>query len=249
MRIILLGTGFAVPSKERVQSGVLIGTKENLMLFDCGSGVLGNLACAGYSPRDVEHVFFTHHHLDHDIDFFPLLKARLILGKTRLSAYGPKGTKKWTDALFDAYPYLKGRFDLKIRELIEGEKVQIGNDSVTCASVLHAEGSIAYRVDSGSSIVYSGDTEPCEGVKTLLKGGVDMLIHECSVLDSSEHSEGHTTPSALSKFLKNMQVKTLVLTHFSPEISGNEKEVLKILKERFTGKIIIGKDLLSLELP
>jgi len=104
MRIVLLGTGYAVPSQKRVQSGVLIETGENLILVDCGSGVLGNLTKAGYSPTDITHIFFTHHHLDHDIDFFPILKARLLLGKTEARVYGPEGTEKWTNALFEAYP-------------------------------------------------------------------------------------------------------------------------------------------------
>lgn len=246
MRIVLLGTGYAVPSQKRVQSGVLIETGENLILVDCGSGVLGNLTKAGYSPTDITHIFFTHHHLDHDIDFFPILKARLLLGETEATAYGPEGTEKWINALFEAYPYLKGRFDLKVKELKDGETLTIGNDRVRCASVCHAN-SIAYRIDSKSSVVYSGDTEPCAGVKTLLGDGADVLIHECSVIDS--YIEGHTTPKSLGEFLKDVQVKTLVLTHFSSEISGREGEIVEILKQYFAGEIVIGEDLLSVEVP
>lgn len=247
MRIVLLGTGYAVPSQKRVQSGVLIATGENLILADCGSGVLGNLTKAGYSPADITHIFFTHHHLDHDIDFFPILKARLLLGKTEVRAYGPEGTEKWINALFEAYPYLEGRFDLEVKELEDGETLAIGNDRVMCASTCHAN-SIAYRINSKSSVVYSGDTEPCAGVKTLLGSGTDVLIHECSVLDSS-NSEGHTTPRSLGEFLKGAPVKTLVLTHFPSEISGHEEEIVGILKQCFAGEIVIGEDLLSLEVP
>ncbi len=249
MRIVLLGTGFAVPSRKRVQSGVLIETAENKILLDCGSGVLGNLSKAGYNPTDVTHIFFTHHHLDHDIDFFPLLKARLILGQSKLSVYGPEGTEKWIDALFGAYPYLEGRLDLEVEELKDGEAVNIGDDRVTCASACHGPDSIAYRVDSASSVVYSGDTEPCGGGRTLIGDGTDVLIHECSVLDDSEHREGHTTPTALGEFLKDARVKTLILTHFSSEIPGHEEEIVEILKQYFTGEIVIGEDLLSLEVP
>ncbi len=246
MRIVLLGTGYAVPSEKRVQSGVLIATGEHLILADCGSGVLGNLTKAGYSPADITHIFFTHHHLDHDIDFFPILKARLILGKTEARVYGPEGTEKWINALFGAYPYLEGRFDLEVKELEDGETLAIGDDRVTCASACHSN-SIAYRIDSSSSVVYSGDTEPCAGVKMLIGSGADVLIHECSVLDS--YIEGHTTPESLGEFLKDAPVKTLVLTHFSSEISGHEEEILGIIKQRFTGEIVIGEDLLSLEVP
>ncbi|MEE8402336.1 MAG: MBL fold metallo-hydrolase, partial [Candidatus Hydrothermarchaeaceae archaeon] len=167
----------------------------------------------------------------------------------KANVYGPEGTKKWIDALFEAYPYLEGKLDLEVKELKDGETVALGSDTITCASTFHSPDSIAYRIDSASSVVYSGDTEPCGGMKTLLGSGTDVLIHECSVLDSSEHREGHTTPTALGEFLKNAPVKTLVLTHFSSEIPGHEGEIVEILKRYFTGKIVIGEDLLSLKAP
>ncbi|MFV2041558.1 MAG: MBL fold metallo-hydrolase, partial [Candidatus Hydrothermarchaeales archaeon] len=172
-----------------------------------------------------------------------------ILGNAEARVYGPKGTRKWVDALFLAYPYLEEKLKLEVKELEDGETVAVGDDRVTCASVCHAPNSIAYRVDSENSIVYSGDTEPCAGVKTLISDEVDILIHECTVLDFSEHRAGHTTPTALGKFLKDMQVNTLVLTHISPEISDHEQEIVKILKQYFTGEITVGKDLLSLKIP
>lgn len=248
MKIVLLGTGFAVPSKERVQSGILIETGENRILMDCGSGVLGNLAKAGYSPADITHVLFTHHHLDHDIDFLPLLKARLLFDKTGMKVYGPEGTEKWADALLGAYPYLEGRFELGIKELRDGEVLNIGSDRVECAAVSHPNGGIAYRIESGASVVYSGDTEPCAGVKALIGDGTDILIHECSVPDSSD-IEGHTTPGSLGRFLEGAPVNKLVLTHLSPEVSLMEKEVVETIKRYFAGEIIVGEDLMSLEVP
>lgn len=248
MKIVLLGTGFAVPSKERVQSGVLIETEEHRILIDCGSGTLGNLAKAGYAPTDITHVFFTHHHLDHDMDFLPLLKARMILGNVGMKAYGPEGTKKWAGALLGAYPYLEGRFELEIKELGDGDALDIGNDGIACASVSHPNDGVAYRIESGASVVYSGDTEPCAGVRTLIGDGADLLIHECSVPDSLA-VEGHTTPSSLGEFLEGAQVGTLVLTHLSPEIAGAEEEVIETIKRYFSGEVIIGEDLLSLEVP
>ncbi len=247
MRVVLLGTGFAVPSRERVQSGVLVETGGNLILLDCGGGVLGNVAKAGYNATDVTHVFLTHLHLDHNIDLFPLLKARWILEENKAKVYGPEGTKKLIDALFEAYPYLKDRFDLEITELKNGDVVSLGDDRITCASVRHSPESIAYRIESVSFIVYTGDTEPCEGVKTLIGDGIDVLIHECSLFDS--YIEGHTSVKSLGVFLKDEPIKKLVLTHFSSEIHGHEEEIVEIIKRYFSGEIVIGEDLLSLDLP
>ena len=40
MNIILLGTGVAIPQLEKAQSGILVKTPEELILFDCGAGIL-----------------------------------------------------------------------------------------------------------------------------------------------------------------------------------------------------------------
>lgn len=247
MKIVLLGTGFAVPSKDRVQSGILVESEENKILLDCGSGVLGNLAKAGYGATDITHVFFTHLHLDHNIDFLALLKARWILEENKARVFGPVGTKKLIDAFFKAYPYLEDRFELEITELVSGDVFTLGNDRISCASVNHSPESIAYKIESDASVVHAGDTEPCDGVKTLVGGGVDILIHECSLFDSK--IEGHTSAKSLGEFLKDLPVKRLVLTHFSSEIPGHEDEVVEILKRYFSGEIIIGEDLLSMETP
>jgi ribonuclease BN (tRNA processing enzyme) len=243
MRIIFLGTGFAVPSKERVQSGVLIETEKHKILMDCGSGVMGNLARAGYKTTDITHIFFSHHHLDHDIDFFPILKARMLFECPVLNVYGPVGTNEWAKNLFRAYPYLKEKVGLEIKELKEGEKLDFGDFSISCESTLHSPESLAYRIDSDASLIYSGDTEPCDGIKTLIGGGVDILIQECSLFDS--YVEGHTNVKSLEEFLKGLPVKRLVLTHFSSEIIGREDEVVEILKRYFSGEITIGEDLFT----
>ena len=44
MNIILLGTGVAIPQLEKAQSGILVKTPEELVLFDCGAGILGRIA-------------------------------------------------------------------------------------------------------------------------------------------------------------------------------------------------------------
>lgn len=247
MRIVFLGTGFAVPSKERVQSGVLIETKKNKILMDCGGGVLGNLPKAGYSPNDITHVFFSHLHLDHNIDFLPLLKARWILEENTVKLYGPKGSEKLVEALFGAYPYLEDVFELDIKELENGDVFYIEDDRISCGSACHSPESIAYRIESEGSLIYSGDTQPCDGIKTLVGEGVDMLVHECSLFDSK--IEGHTNVKSLGEFMKDLPVERLVLTHFSSEITGREGEVVEILKQYFSGEIVMGEDLLTLEIP
>jgi ribonuclease BN (tRNA processing enzyme) len=244
MHITFLGTGFSVPSAYRVQSGILVETDKHLILFDCGSGILRRLFQSGYSPLRISYVFFTHLHLDHNMDYLPLIKACYLMGKHETRIFGPKGTENWFKNLLRAYPYLKGRFKIELRELEDNESISLEGDNVKCKEVVHLVPSLAYRLDSsGSSMVYSGDTEPCNGIKKLCKGGVDVLIHECS---SFKRYEGHTTPGQLAEFMKGLKVRKLILTHLSPEIEGKEKEIVEAIN--FKGETIIAKDLMRVKI-
>jgi ribonuclease BN (tRNA processing enzyme) len=248
MRIILLGTGFAIPSPKRAQSGILVETRENLILLDCGSGVLRRLSQSGIEHMKISCIFFTHHHLDHDSDFLPLIKANYLSGRKDMKIFGPMGTREWTNAQLKSYPYLEGRFELEIKELQKNDNATIGRDSVKTMPVKHIKSSLAYRIDSkDSSVVYSGDSEPCKGIRDLIGSGVDLLIHECSVLESSREKKGHTTPEKLGEFIRGLNIKKLVLTHFSPDMEGHEFEIVKIISDRYGGEIVVGEDLLRVD--
>lgn len=245
MRATLLGTGFSIPFPGRAQSGVLVETEENLILLDCGSGVLERISRSGYHHTKISHVFFTHHHLDHDMDFLALLKANYLLGRKDMKVFGPEGNEEWVASLLGAYPYLRDRFEMEVEELQDGDVITIEKDIIEVRGVAHILPSLAYRIDSGgSSLVYSGDTEPCEGVRLLCERGVDVLIHECSSLESYE---GHTSPKELGEFAETLPVKRLVLTHFSPEVEDHLPEIAEMVAESFHGEIILGYDLLKLE--
>ena len=250
MRITLLGTGFAIPFKDRVQSGVLVETDGELILLDCGAGVLSRLSQSRYGHMDIDHVFFTHHHLDHNSDFLALLKADFLKGRNHLNIYGPVGTKDWISSLFDAYPYLKGRFDLNIVEINGGDVVKFGDIVVSCENMEHILPTIGYRIETKEgSVVYTGDTVPCEGVKRLCNEGLNILIHECAFPDpiKGETVEGHTTPSTLGRLIGGMDIEKIVITHFAPEAEGKQDEMVESLKRFFNGDVIAAYDLLEIE--
>ncbi|MEE8168320.1 MAG: MBL fold metallo-hydrolase [Candidatus Hydrothermarchaeales archaeon] len=248
MRVTLLGTGYAIPTAERVHTSLLVETNENLLLFDCGSGVLHRIAESGYDTARISAIFFTHHHLDHDSDFLSLMKANWLKGRNDMRIYGPEGTKDWLTHLLGAYPYLQGRLALDVEEVMNGGEVRLGKDVVSYRTSAHGFLGLAYKVSSaGSSMVYSGDTEPCDAVAQLSKGA-GLLVHECNVLVGE--ADGHSTPLTLGKLLEGIELEKLVLVHLPPEIESPEikTKVLQSLSGYFKGEIIIGSDLLRLEL-
>jgi ribonuclease BN (tRNA processing enzyme) len=124
------------------------------------------------------------------------------------------------------------------------------------------EPAFAFRFDTPDrSIVFSGDTTPCETLIKLAQGA-DFLVHEVIHKPSLarllarvpnaerliEHIVGsHTTHIDVGKVAKEAAVKTLVLTHFVPvdDPSLTDEMWTEGARTHFEGKVIVGKDLME----
>ncbi|RAI01874.1 MBL fold metallo-hydrolase [Acuticoccus sediminis] len=92
MKLTLLGTGTPAPSPRRRSSGYAIEIGDDLLVFDHGPGAHERLLQAGYSAQDVTHVFLTHYHYDHLMDYPRLLLTRWDhgpAGQPELKVHGP----------------------------------------------------------------------------------------------------------------------------------------------------------------
>ncbi|WP_342305006.1 MBL fold metallo-hydrolase [Methanolobus sp. ZRKC5] len=252
MEITFLGTGVGIPQAGRVQSGVLMDFEGKLLLFDCGCGVLGRILESKHKHTDIDGIVLTHLHLDHVGDVLALIKANWLVKKTDMRLYGPQGTREWFEKTLDVYDYLKDRFTVDIIELSPGDEFapegKGGDCTITCAKTVHTNNSLAYRIKSeGKSVVYTGDTEPCEAVMELAEDA-DVLIHECS-FPLGFPMTNHTTPDMFTLMLEEypINVKELYLTHLYPHMHGHYEEARHHIRKYFTGNVTIAKDLMVIK--
>jgi ribonuclease BN (tRNA processing enzyme) len=71
-------------------------------MFDCGPAATHKLVKVGLSPKQVDYLFFTHHHFDHDSDYPCFLLCRWdqsVGAEHRLRVYGPPPTRRMTEML------------------------------------------------------------------------------------------------------------------------------------------------------
>jgi ribonuclease BN (tRNA processing enzyme) len=254
MEITFLGTGTGIPQDSRLQSGVLLDTEKNLLLFDCGCGVLGRMYESRHDHKDIDAIILTHLHLDHVGDVLALIKANWLVGKTNMRIYGPQGTQEWFEKTLDVYDYLRDRFTVEITELSPGDEfVPVGtkgkcNCNIRCAKTVHTENSLAYRIQSkNKTVVYTGDTEPCKEVMELAEGA-DVLIHECS-FPLGFPMTNHTTPDMLTLMIEEhpLTAGRLYLTHLYPQMQGHYREATDHIKKYYKGEVVIAKDLMVVE--
>ena len=100
--IIVLGGGSPTPTAARFGSSHVLKVGEQLLMFDFVPATTHKLVKAGLFPTQVDYLFFTHHHFDHDIDYpcFLLCRWDQSIGKeNQLKVFGPKLTEKITEGI------------------------------------------------------------------------------------------------------------------------------------------------------
>jgi len=139
--------------------------------------------------------------------------------------------------------------------------VQVSAILVQHAPVFPAFG---YRFDTpGGSVVFSGDTGPCENVVRLAQGA-DILVHETIDVDAlmsrftrmpnydatrNHLASSHSAPEHVGAIAKRAGVGTLVLSHLVPgdgEVPEDEWEARA--GAEFDGEVLCGVDLDELAL-
>jgi len=257
MRLTFLGTGSAMPTGHRFQSGTLLQDEETL-LVDCGSGVLHALARTEDGYEAVDAVLLTHHHLDHVADLFPLLKARWLAGAEELTIAGPPGTTDLIEALFSVHEYMQDRLNLTIRD-VDGD-VSLAGFSITSMETRHSMQCFAYRItpeeaaaadaDPGGvpTAVLSGDSEAFVELAAFADDAT-VLVHDCSFPDDVDVSN-HPTPASLGEALATADpaVDRVYLTHRYPHSEGREESMLDSIGINYDGDVRFAKDGLTLEL-
>ena len=101
-KIHVLGAGTPTPTPQRFGSAYVIDTGNDLVMFDCGPAATHKLVKSGLFPTQIDHLFFTHHHFDHDADYpcFLLCRWDQSIGREEvLKVRGPSLTEKITEGL------------------------------------------------------------------------------------------------------------------------------------------------------
>ena len=103
-KIHILGAGTPTPTSDRFGSSFALTIGADQILIDCGPATTHKLVKAGLWPTNIDYLFFTHHHFDHDIDYpcFLLCRWDQSIGQeNELQVYGPTLTEKITRGILD----------------------------------------------------------------------------------------------------------------------------------------------------
>lgn len=211
MKLTVLGSGSPEAYVRRASSGYLLEVGGDTVLFDCGGGVFDNLLRSGRKPSDITHLFFSHLHSDHMMDYARLVHAAWDEGAKPLKVFGPAPIARITEGYFGPDGVLsedlRARTELvpsqevwkarggtlprpwpapEITEISPGFSYEADGWTLHSCSVPHAQPVLtcmAFSVEqNGTKLVYSGDAAICDEL-TELASGADTLLHWCYRLD------------------------------------------------------------------
>jgi ribonuclease Z len=280
IHLTVLGSGSTNPSPERFGSAFLLSVDDEHLLFDCGPAATSQLVKAGVQPTEVDYLFFTHHHYDHDVDYPCFLMCRWDQGaglERPLTVRGPALTERVTERLIgvggafehdwrartenpmslNAFAARGGILPRRppsadVRDIGPGLVASQGSWQVTAAPAVHAQpwlDSLAYRFESpAGSIVFTGDTEPCESVIDLANGS-DVLISMCyddeERMERSGVAKGQSGPRRAAAMAAAAGVGTLVLVHQTPNMARPEEasRAVALAADGFDGRVIFADQL------
>ncbi|MFA5856912.1 MAG: ribonuclease Z [Candidatus Pacearchaeota archaeon] len=117
IHITFLGTSSAVPTETRNHSSILINYQEENILIDCGEGTQRQLRIKKLNPGKITRILITHLHGDHIYGLPGLFQTLSINNyKKVLYIYGPKGTKKLIENIFNIFIHGE-RIKVEVKEV------------------------------------------------------------------------------------------------------------------------------------
>ncbi|RBY89284.1 MBL fold metallo-hydrolase [Blastococcus sp. TF02A-30] len=218
MKLTVVGCCGSGPGPDSPASCYLVEHDGYRLVLDLGNGSFGALQRV-VDPGSVDAVFLSHLHADHCLDVAPFVVWHRYSGRstgTVVPLYAPVGAERRLavaydvdgDALTDVFDFVP----------VGPGALTIGPFEVELARTAHPIETYAIRLTAGGrSLVYTGDTGPCDRVVELARGA-DLFLAEAAHPDSDpDQPPGlHLTGRQAGEHAAAAAVGRLLLTHVPP---------------------------------
>lgn len=146
LRIIFLGTGGSLPTRNRNPSAIMINREGELLLFDCGEGTQQQMMRARTGMMSLSSIFVSHFHADHFLGIPGLIQTMSFMGRTEpLAIYGPAGTREFTE-LFKAFGFFNFKYEICGIQLKPGDTVEREGYVIRALKTEHSIPSLGYAL-------------------------------------------------------------------------------------------------------
>jgi ribonuclease BN (tRNA processing enzyme) len=243
------------------------------VIVDVGPGAFVRLGEMKVDLHALDVMLLTHLHIDHAGDVPGFVKSRDLStqGALTFRIFGPAAggdypsTTDFIDRLFGsrgAFAYLR-TFRNELRFAVTdlptqanagvNEVLHDGDLHITSIAVHHDDvPALAFRIEhAGHAIVVSGDLASKNENLTTLAANADVLVYDTAVLDPPRSPANlydfHTAPHRIGEVARAAHVRTLVLSHITPQVDGAHDEVLAAIRASFQGDVRFAEDRMRID--
>lgn len=214
MKLTVVGCAGSAPGPTSPASCYLVEHDGFRLVLDLGNGSFGPLQ-SYVDPSAVDGVFLSHLHADHCLDVAPFVVWHRYSGRSsevRVPLYAPVAAERRLALAYDADG--DGITDVFDFVPVGPGSFELGPFEVTLARTAHPIECYAIRLTvDGRSLVYTGDTGPCERVIELARGA-DVLLAEAAHPPGPGLPLGlHLTGREAAEHASAAGVSRLLLTH------------------------------------
>ncbi|GEP84769.1 putative ribonuclease Z [Staphylococcus piscifermentans] len=152
MEITFLGTGAALPTKERNTQAIALNLEpysNSIWLFDAGEGTQHQILHHSIKLGKINHIFITHMHGDHIYGLPGILTSRSFQGGENkpLTIVGPRGIKEYIEITLQA-SLSRLNYPITFIEIDEQLHYQHEGITVTAYHLNHGVPSFGYRIEA-----------------------------------------------------------------------------------------------------
>ena len=233
MKLIVLGSGTAVPNPKRSSAAYWVETESGAkVLLDMSATALHRMMEEGLDWAALDAIWISHFHLDHFAGLLPFLfgvgYSEEGMARTKpLRIFGGPGLKDLLQSFSDLrdYKLLDQPFPLEIVEIEPLEKFEIapGLEAVAM-STPHTDEShaIHLRDRDGSTLVYTSDTGFTETLATFARK-VDIFVIEAS-FPKDKPTDNHLEMEEAMYLIRKAEPRRAVICHLYPYWDGIDFE-------------------------
>ncbi|MGA8533570.1 MAG: MBL fold metallo-hydrolase [Candidatus Tumulicola sp.] len=242
LRVRAIGSSPSVQRPGQACSSYLLRTQSTAVALDLGSGALGNLQLALDYPA-LDAVVITHMHADHFLDLLPLrygLTYGPLLRDARMPLWLPPGGSHKLRMLCATFSgegssdFLDGVF--AVNEYDPACAMTVNDLRLTFRPTLHYVDSFSIRAACGTaSVVYSGDTAPCDEVVDHARACALFICEATLGLGSEPPPRGHSSAEEAGEMALRAGVGRLGLTHYYA--NADTQALVDAAQARFPGPV------------
>ena len=134
--LTFLGTSSAIPTESRNHISMLLSYKNENILIDCGEGTQRQFRKKKLNPGIITRLLITHFHGDHVFGLPGIFHTLALNSYSKtLYIYGPKGTKKFINSIFNTFVQAK-KIKIEVKE-VKGKFLKTKDFEITALPLDH----------------------------------------------------------------------------------------------------------------